>query len=140
MNTKRNNQTITMALLPAFFIGCLMAYQPAIAVITAPADKAVKLPMPDDELEKTSTSTTSGTDATSLPEEPVGLMLYENHCTGCHESTVHIREKRKAKSYREVAYWVNQRADWLNLGWTSLEKQQVMRYVNQRYYKYPMTE
>ena len=35
---------------------------------------------------------------------------------------------------------VYQRADWLNLGWSVIEKQEVMQYLNERYYKYPLTE
>ena len=69
-----------------------------------------------------------------------GQMLYENHCTSCHESMVYIRTKRKAKNNKEVANWVSQRADWLNLDWTVVEKQEVMQYLNERYYKYPLTE
>ncbi|MES0327836.1 MAG: cytochrome c, partial [Gammaproteobacteria bacterium] len=65
---------------------------------------------------------------------------YENHCTACHESTVYIRAKRKATNYKEVGNWVNQRADWLNLNWSDLEKQDVLQYLNERYYKYPLTE
>ena len=67
-------------------------------------------------------------------------MLYENHCTSCHESMVYIRTHRKAKNYKEVGNWVNQRADWLNLGWSKVEKQEVLQYLNERYYKYPLTE
>ncbi len=53
---------------------------------------------------------------------------------------VYIRAKRKATNYKEVGDWVNQRAVWLNLGWTDVEKQEVMQYLNERYYKFPLTE
>lgn len=67
-------------------------------------------------------------------------MLDENHCTHCHESPVYMRAKHKAKNYREVGDWVNQRADWLNPGSISLKMQEVMRYLNLRYYRYPVME
>jgi cytochrome c5 len=88
--------------------------------------------------------TTQDSANTSTPEhnqnaesaESLGRMLYENHCTRCHESAVHMRENRKAKNFKDLTYWVNQRADWLGLGWTLAEKRAVMDYVNEEYYKY----
>ncbi len=74
----------------------------------------------------------------TLPQDSRGRMLHENHCTSCHESVAYIRAKRKAKNYEAVRYWVNQRANWLKLGWTGLEKQEVIQYLNERYYKYPI--
>lgn len=74
------------------------------------------------------------------PEDSLGQMLYANHCTNCHESAVHMRAHRKAKNLQDLVYWVNQRADWLQLGWTVAEKRAVMDYVNQRYYHYPVDD
>ena len=31
-----------------------------------------------------------------------GRLLYENHCMGCHISTVHIRDQRKSKTPAEM--------------------------------------
>lgn len=129
-----------MRLVSAIFICCITAYQPAIAVITAPTDEKVQLILQDSQAEQSATTMPANPKENVLLEDSLGRMLYENHCTNCHESTVHIRAKHKAKSYREVGYWVNQRADWLNLGWTTLEKQEVMQYLNQRYYRYPMAQ
>ena len=119
-----------MRLALAIFIYYVTVYQPAIAV-TADADVT---PVPyDNGYEQSGTAVTDS-------EVTRGQMLYENHCTSCHESMVYIRSKRKAKNYKEVANWVNQRADWLNLDWSIVEKQEVMQYLNERYYKYPLTE
>jgi hypothetical protein len=51
--------------------------------------------------------------------EPIerGRMLYENHCGRCHESTVHIREDRRARTLGEVAYQVKRWQKVLSLDW-----------------------
>lgn len=119
-----------MRLPLAIFIYFVTVYQPAIAVT---ADEDVK-PVPNDTGHEQSGAAAPSSKVTR------GQMLYENHCTSCHESTVYIRTKRKATNYKEVGNWVKQRADWLNLGWGIVEKQEVLQYLNERYYKYPLAE
>ena len=128
-----------MRLALALFIYFVTVYHPAIAVIGVTADEDVR-PTPDNNDHEQSGIATPNSEAKVLLEVTRGHMLYENHCTSCHESTVYIRTKRKAKNYKEVGKWVNQRADWLNLGWSVVEKREVMQYLNERYYKYPLTE
>ena len=128
-----------MRLALAIFIYFVTVYQPAIAAIGVATDEDVR-PVPYDNGHEQSGTAVPGSEAKVLSEVTRGQMLYENHCTSCHESTVYIRTKRKAKNYKEVGNWVNQRADWLNLGWTNVEKREVMQYLNERYYKYPLTE
>lgn len=65
-----------------------------------------------------------------------GMELYENHCTVCHASKVHIREKRKAKSLAQVKTWVERWAKELKLQWTDAEIKEVLSHLNRRYYKY----
>lgn len=65
-----------------------------------------------------------------------GMELYENHCTGCHASRVHISEKRKAKSLAQVESWIRRWAKELKLPWTDEEVKEVLTYLNQRYYQY----
>ena len=65
-----------------------------------------------------------------------GRALYENHCLECHESRVHITEKRKAKTLVQIrtAIW-----RWMaekELEWTEEEVTDVLHYLNARYYKY----
>lgn len=76
----------------------------------------------------------------AAPAEPVsplrGMELYGNHCTVCHQSTVHIREKRKAKSLAQVEVWVRRWASVLKLGWDEEEVKAVAAYLNSRYYQY----
>jgi len=130
-----------MRLTLAIFIYLVTVYQPAIAVIGVTADEDVR-PVPNDNGHEKSDADAAVpvSEAKVLLEPSRGYMLYENHCTSCHESTVYIRAKRKAKNYKEVGNWVNQRADWLNLNWSDLEKQDVLQYLNEVYYKYPLTE
>jgi hypothetical protein len=128
-----------MRLALAIFICFVTVYQTAIAAIGVATDEDVR-PVPYDNGHEQSGTAVPGSEAKVLSEVTRGQMLYENHCTSCHESTVYIRTKRKATNYKEVGNWVNQRADWLNLGWGDVEKQEVMQYLNERYYKYPLTE
>ena len=131
-----------MKLALAIFIYFVTVYQPAIAVMGVmdePADEEVRLVPRGNEFEQTGIAVPASK-AKVLSEVTRGQMLYENHCTSCHESTVYIRAKRKATNYKEVGDWVNQRAGWLNLGWTKVEKRAVMQYLNERYYKFPLTE
>jgi len=128
-----------MRLAFAIFIYFVTVYQPAIAVIDDTVDEDVILISHDNRHEQSGTAIPDSKENVLL-EGTRGQMLYENHCTSCHESMVYIRAKRKATNYKEVGNWVRQRADWLNLGWTDVEKQEVLQYLNERYYKYPLTE
>ncbi len=128
-----------MRLALAIFIYFVTVYQPAIAAIGVTADEDVR-PVSHDNVHEQSGAAAPDSEAKVLLEVTRGHMLYENHCTSCHESTVYIRTKRKATNYKEVGNWVNQFADWLNLDWGDVEKQEVMQYLNERYYKYPLIE
>lgn len=65
-----------------------------------------------------------------------GRMLYDNHCGRCHESTVHIREDRRARTLGEVAYQITRWQDVLSLDWNRDDIDEVLQYLNSRYYKY----
>lgn len=66
-----------------------------------------------------------------------GQLLYQNHCRVCHDSTVHIREKRQVRSIKDIAYWVQRWSTYLKLNWSNEQKQQVVKYLNQKYYQFP---
>jgi hypothetical protein len=63
-----------------------------------------------------------------------GQLLYENHCMGCHESVVHVRERRHTKTLPELRAEINRWAKELKLGWGSEEVGDVLDYLNARYY------
>lgn len=72
----------------------------------------------------------------SKSEESKGAMLYENHCRSCHDSTAHIRDKRKAKNFGDIQYWVTRWSQHLKLKWTAEELNAVAEHVNKTYYQY----
>jgi hypothetical protein len=61
--------------------------------------------------------------------------LPENHCRVCHTSVVHIREDRKASSREEIRTWVQRWRKELGLQWGYGEIDDVMEYLNERYYR-----
>ena len=67
-----------------------------------------------------------------------GQLLYENHCTSCHASIVHVREQRKSKSQAELRAWILRWSGELKLNWTGDELADVYRPLNNRYYKFPI--
>jgi cytochrome c5 len=71
-----------------------------------------------------------------VPTPSRTVLMYENHCTSCHESAVHIQNKRKAKNLGQIKNWVTSRAEWLKLNWTEKDINEVTEYLNKRYYKY----
>jgi len=69
-------------------------------------------------------------------EIPRGQLLYENHCGGCHESSVHGRDPRKASTINEIKQWVTRWQKDLKLNWPVTDIDEVTRYLNSRYYQY----
>ena len=65
-----------------------------------------------------------------------GRMLHENHCTSCHESTIHIRDEPKAKSIADINYQIMRWQNVLSLQWTTEEVEDVLQYLNERFYHY----
>ena len=66
-----------------------------------------------------------------------GQLLYENHCMFCHESVAHIRQDRRAKSFKALQGWVVRWSNQQQLGWGPGEIADVVDYLNRRYYKFP---
>lgn len=67
-----------------------------------------------------------------------GRLLYENHCTSCHASTVHVRDHRKTKTPTELRAWIVRWSGELKLKWSEDELADVYQYLNNRYYKFPV--
>jgi mono/diheme cytochrome c family protein len=66
-----------------------------------------------------------------------GALLYENHCQGCHESRLHVRDQRRAKARAALRAWVTHWAAHQKLGWGEAEIDDVVDYLSRRYYKLP---
>jgi mono/diheme cytochrome c family protein len=67
-----------------------------------------------------------------------GQLLYENHCTSCHTSTLHVREQRKTKTPAELRAWILRWSGELKLNWSEDELADVYQYLNNQYYKFPV--
>ena len=65
-----------------------------------------------------------------------GKALYENHCVGCHDDTVHRRETHKAANFADIEKFVARWDRELELRWGAEERADVANYVNETYYKY----
>ncbi len=63
-----------------------------------------------------------------------GAALYRNHCTACHESQVHIRERPKVRSLAELRGQVARWAGEIDKGWGNEEIDDVYHYLNDTYY------
>lgn len=69
-----------------------------------------------------------------------GELLYNNHCRVCHESNVHIRNDRKAKSTTDIIYWVTRWSTHLKLNWSVEDKHDVAHHLNERFYKFNLSD
>jgi hypothetical protein len=97
-------------------------------LIDAPPPPEVQEPLPEQN---------------NVPNNPVtpatpsrGQLLYEDHCTTCHESIVHIREDRRTRSLIDLRERVANWADYLHLHWGKDDIQDVVQHLNTHYYKF----
>ncbi len=65
-----------------------------------------------------------------------GKLLYENHCLECHESQVHIRERRDVSSIADVVFQINRWQQELRLNWELEEMNDVLRYLDAEFYRF----
>lgn len=65
-----------------------------------------------------------------------GKALYENHCLGCHEDTVHVRKKHKAANFADIVKFVARWETELKLGWSTEDRADVANYINGQFYNY----
>jgi cytochrome c5 len=72
----------------------------------------------------------------ALPTPSRGQLLYDNHCTACHESMVHIRTRQQVKSMQELRNQVARWAAYAKLRWNKGEIEEVARYLNTRFYQF----
>jgi mono/diheme cytochrome c family protein len=72
--------------------------------------------------------------AVQAQEPDLGEMLYQNHCTECHESTLHVREQTKVGNRADLEAYVRQWSDYKQLGWSDTERDAVRDYLNQSFY------
>ncbi len=77
--------------------------------------------------------------AQGLAAEPAsrGQMLYENHCTGCHESVVFVRERRTVDDLQQLRAMVRRWVREIEAPWGAEEIDDVVQHLNDSYYQFP---
>jgi len=70
------------------------------------------------------------------PQFSRAQLLYENHCTTCHASKVHIRNNRKARSVDDVRRWVIHWQGELKLKWNNQDVEDVSNFITERFYNF----
>jgi mono/diheme cytochrome c family protein len=69
-----------------------------------------------------------------------GELLYTTHCTGCHTTQVHWRERKLAQDYVTLLAQVARWQENANLRWSGEDVAAVARYLNERFYRFPLPE
>ena len=69
-----------------------------------------------------------------------GAQLYQNHCIACHAESVHERSGPKAESVADIRYQITRWQNVLNLSWSEQEIDDVLLYLNNRFYQYPAAQ
>lgn len=92
---------------------------------------------PDSVNNTTSSEKESGTIYAPIAR---GQLLYENHCTTCHESAIHLRQHNKAHSVKDIRQWVIRWSKNLELDWENNDVDVVTDYINRRFYHFTTEE
>lgn len=74
------------------------------------------------------------------PDEPRGGLLYSTHCSTCHTSVIHWRERKLATDWKSLKAQVNRWQAYAKLGWREEDIVDVALYLNTRYYNFTSTE
>lgn len=114
-------------LFPAIIVA--MASMPLWAALPGEQPPAPDIHVPEQKPSKPSTSPAYTASR--------GQLLYENHCTRCHASTLHVREARRAESLHALQGWVIRWSGEEKLNWSGEEIADVVEYLDRRYYKFP---
>ncbi len=83
----------------------------------------------------TDTPAVAASKATVNDPTSLGEMLYNNHCTTCHESNAHIRAKHQVHTRNDITHWVTRWSTYLKLKWTNTDIEAVTDYLNKSYYQ-----
>lgn len=75
--------------------------------------------------------------AQPAPSPTRGQLLYETHCIECHNSQMHWRNGRKARSWATLKAQVIRWQEAARLGWDEADVDEVTRYLNAIVYRFP---
>ena len=68
------------------------------------------------------------------PDMERGKLLYENECTECHESQVHIRKNHKARSLGDIQWQAIRWSREKKLEWSGSDVNDVSWFLYKQYY------
>lgn len=67
-----------------------------------------------------------------------GELLYNTHCVACHRTQIHWRDKRQVVDWSSLRAQVRLWQATEMLAWSEPDIEQVVRYLNDTYYRYPV--
>lgn len=71
-----------------------------------------------------------------MPNEERGGLLYSTHCSACHNSTIHWREKKLATDWTSLKAQVKLWQGYNKLRWSEEDIIDVTSYLNTHYYNF----
>ena len=71
------------------------------------------------------------------PTPTRGELLYQTHCVACHDKQVHWRARKIVADWPGLAGEVRRWEANLGLGWSDDTVQEVTRYLNRMFYRFP---
>ncbi len=74
--------------------------------------------------------------AGTVPNEERGGLLYSTHCSTCHNSTIHWREKKLATDWTSLKSQVKLWQGYTKQNWSEEEIVDVTSYLNTHYYNF----
>lgn len=66
-----------------------------------------------------------------------GELLYSTHCVTCHTEQVHWRDKKIAKTRKQLLVEVRRWQDNANLGWSEADIAEVAGFLDAVHYRFP---
>ena len=83
----------------------------------------------------------SGLAGPMLAETPAnvlrGELLYSTHCIVCHNAQLHWRDRKAASNWASLKVEVERWQKTSGLGWREEDVNDVARYLNALYYRFP---
>ena len=74
--------------------------------------------------------------AETTHQDQLGALLYQNHCSACHDSAVHIRERKISKGQDDIRYQVTRWQNNQHLNWNNEQIESVVQYLNKTFYQF----
>lgn len=69
-----------------------------------------------------------------------GKILHKGNCQRCHQSDIYTRDNRKVKTFSELQKQVGLCDQAIGLTWFDEDIDDVVEYLNQKYYKFKHIE